>query len=429
MPAGSKAALSLRESFCSPASSGWNTSTAERTCGSARISVAWPPWVAMTRRMSAAPASVVEQHLDPDEAARPVVEGAALHVGGDGRDHLGSGAGRRRDAPERGIAALQHRELAQLAPERQRVLTVEVVNLAVGLEMILELAAAVGDRLGEVLDPERGERLALTAQPLVPEASHHLRLQVHGARHLEGCRHRRAQHLDGDLVGQAEQDQGCRILGRRHHLEGHLAHDRQRAPAARQAAAQVVAGDVLHDAAAGLEDLAAPVDAAHAEQVVAGSADADAAGAGQVGGEHAGDGALVRLPAVEHGELDRLEGQHLAAGGERVLDLFERRAGPRRHHHLGGLVERDAAQAFGRYVGRRVHGPADMLLGAPAQHRDRRVGGRRLGEHARALALIDRADVGQHLCLLTPLPALPPCGRQAGRPWPDSAATWDRTRS
>lgn len=40
MPAGSNAALSRRESLSRPASSGWNTSTAARTCGSARISVA-----------------------------------------------------------------------------------------------------------------------------------------------------------------------------------------------------------------------------------------------------------------------------------------------------------------------------------------------------------------------------------------------------
>ena len=72
MPAGSKAALSLREMRSTPGSSGWNTSTAARTCGSARISVAWPPCVAMTRRMSAAPASVVgstsAQTSPPDQS-------------------------------------------------------------------------------------------------------------------------------------------------------------------------------------------------------------------------------------------------------------------------------------------------------------------------------------------------------------------------
>ena len=187
---------------------------------------------------------------------------------------FGPAARRGRDAPERRIAALQHRELAQLAPEGQRVLAVEVVDLAVGLEVLLQPALAVGDRLGEVLEPQRGDGLALAAQALVPEPGDQGGLQVHGARHLVGRRHGRAQHLDGDLVRQAEQDQGAGILGHRQHLEGHLAHDRQRAPAAGQAAAQVDAGDVLHDAAAGLEDLAAPVDAAHAQQVVARRADA-----------------------------------------------------------------------------------------------------------------------------------------------------------
>ena len=60
-----------------PGSSGWNTSIAGRTCGSARINVACPPNAAMARRISAAPASVSRRHLEPDQPARPVVDAAA----------------------------------------------------------------------------------------------------------------------------------------------------------------------------------------------------------------------------------------------------------------------------------------------------------------------------------------------------------------
>ena len=59
MPAGSKADFNCREIVPMPASNGWKTSTAARTSGAARMRVAWPPCVAMTRRTSAAPASVV----------------------------------------------------------------------------------------------------------------------------------------------------------------------------------------------------------------------------------------------------------------------------------------------------------------------------------------------------------------------------------
>ena len=89
------------------------------------------------------------------------------------------------------------------------------------------------------------------------------------------------------------------------------------------------AGDVLHHAAAGLEDLAAPVDRPHAQQMVARGADVDAPRARHVGGEDAGDGGLARPRRRDsEAKLDRLERQHLPARGERVLDL--RRAACRR---------------------------------------------------------------------------------------------------
>ena len=88
---------------------------------------------------------------------------------------------------------------------------------------------------------------------------------MYRARHLVGRAHRRAQHLDGNLVWQAEQQNGAGVFRRRQHLEGDLGHDRQCAPAAGNAAAEVDARDVLHDPAARLEDVAATVYAPQAK--------------------------------------------------------------------------------------------------------------------------------------------------------------------
>ena len=76
----------------------------------------------------------------------------------------------------------------------------------------------------------------------------------------------------------------------------------------------------------------------------------------------------LRWPAAAGGraEVDRLEGQHLPARGELGLDLRERRAGARRHHDLGRLVERDAAQPMRRDGDGGLDRPADGALGAAA---------------------------------------------------------------
>ena len=198
-----------------------------------------------------------------------------------------------------------------------------------------------------------------------------------------------------NLVGQAEQDEGAGVLRQRQHLEGHLAQDRERAPAAREAAAQVVAGDVLHHAAAGLEDLAAAVHGAHAEQVVARRAGADRAARrtcwwrtrrrwwpGPPRRPRSGPSSIGSKASI------------WPRSASIVLDLRQGRAGAGRHDHLGRLVQRDAAHGLGRHVGGGLHRPADPLLGAGARHLERRAGRRRLGEHARELALVDGAHVG-----------------------------------
>ena len=212
MPAGSKAALSLRES-CSSA----RLQRLEHLDGGTHLRLGPDQrGMAAVRGDDAADVGGAgvrgRQHLGPDEPARPVVERAALHVGGDGGDHLGPGPRRGRDAPELRIAALQDRELAQLAPEGERVLAVELVDLAVGLEMLFQPAAAIGHRLGEVLEAQRGQRPGPAGAG--PRARAGPPARAAGARRPKP---RRASPWPRtaprrDLVRQAEQDQRAGVL-------------------------------------------------------------------------------------------------------------------------------------------------------------------------------------------------------------------------
>ena len=55
--------------------------------------------------------------------------------------------------------------------------------------------------------------------------------QVHGARDLERQARGRAHQLDGEIVGQAREDERHHVVGQRQHLECHFRQDGQRAPA------------------------------------------------------------------------------------------------------------------------------------------------------------------------------------------------------
>jgi hypothetical protein len=103
-----------------------------------------------------------------------------------------------------------------------------------------------------------------------------------------------------------------------------------------------------------------------AEEVVARGAGLDAARAGEIACDDAADGALPGLPAEHRPVIHRLEGEFLVVLVQKLLDVGERRAGARRQHQFGRLVQRDAGQA--RQVERDVGlaRPADGALGALA---------------------------------------------------------------
>src|SRR5687767_4508928 len=163
---------------------------------------------------------------------------------------------------------------------------------------------------------------------------------------------------------------------RRRELERDLGDHAERAERAGHQARHVVAGDVLHHAAAEGERLAAPVEKLHAEHKVAQRAGACAAGAREAS----------RDAAAERGggaEMRRLERQALAVRLQCALKLGERRAAARRHDQLGRLVIDDAGVAarVEHLAARRV---AVEILGAAAAQAqgaaERRSFANRLGE-------------------------------------------------
>ena len=99
-----------------------------------------------------------------------------------------------------------------------------------------------------------------------------------------------------------EGDEGL-FLRQRFHLERHLRDDAKRAERANEELAQIVAGDVLDDAAAGLDLVALVVDGADAEDVVAQRAEAVATRAAGVDGEGAAERGAIRVGHVDRQPL------------------------------------------------------------------------------------------------------------------------------
>ena len=168
-------------------------------------------------------------------------------------------------------------------------------------------------------------------------------------------------------VVEAEHEHGRFGLRARQHLDRHLGHRRERAERARQQLAEIVAGDVLHHAAAGLEGLGAARHRREAEEMIARGAGLDPPRARQIRRERAAERAGVGRPAEDRAVVHRLEGELLAFALDQRLDLGERRAGLGRQHQFLRLVQRHAAQA--RQIERQIGlaRAAERALGAAAR--------------------------------------------------------------
>ena len=194
-------------------------------------------------------------------------------------------------------------------------------------------------------------RSSVTARPCVekpasaPVAEPECRVrQVRRARDVVGRAKRRGHRpVCGDVV-QPGEHQRALALRLRHHFQGDFRHHRQRAPRPRQQLAEIVAGDVLHHPAAGLETVAEAGHRMRAEEMIARAAGLDAAGTGEPRADHAADGAVAGR-AQQRGSVHRLEGELLVLGIDQRLHVGER--GPRLHRddELVRLVGGDGIEA------------------------------------------------------------------------------------
>ncbi len=140
---------------------------------------------------------------------------------------------------------------------------------------------------------------------------------------------------------------------------------------------QVEAGDVLHDAAAGLHVLGEAVDELQADHRVAGGAEVDPRRARDIGRGDAADGRLAAR-SVEPAMVHRLEGQALALRRERLRHHPQRRSRLRRDDQFGRLVERDARELRGGDGGGRLHRSAEAGTRATAGDGERCAGAPRV---------------------------------------------------
>ena len=143
-------------------------------------------------------------------------------------------------------------------------------------------------------------------------------------------------------------DHAPRVLRARQHLEGHLGQRGERAVGAGHELGEVVAGDVLHHLAAGLEHLAAAVDRVEAEQVVARRPGLDPPRAGEVAGRRRRRSS-AGAPACRAARASRAARRRASAGAPP--------APPR--SPSSGVAARGGEHQLGRLVARRCRESRD----------------------------------------------------------------------
>ncbi len=308
MPTGSKACFNRRCSAIMPGGKGWKTSSSPTA---PRYSVACPPAAAR----GGAHRGGRERGAQPAQGAAPL-------------DVLCAGQRERR----RGRRHRQPPQRTGCAKERQLLVT-QRVPVRCGI-VHGDTAQRSGGRAYRAVGTAQAQ-----AQPLAVVTRGRQRQRaagdaVHRRDRLRGI----ARTRDGDLARRQRQ-----------HLERDIEQHAQRAERAAHQSRHVVAGDVLHHLAAESEQLAASVDAAHAEHEVARRTGIGTPRAGHRAGDSAAERRRRRAPR-------RLEAEHLPAGGQQRLDLGERRAGARGQHQFGGFPRDDAAVRGDVQASRRAPG-------------------------------------------------------------------------
>ena len=293
---------------------------------------------------------------------------------------------------------LEHPQRLDLVPENAAPHGVEFEGGRIGLEHLLQAARTIAGGGGKILDPHRGDRGAGIGDFLIGEVLGKGGMHMHGAGDLERRAKRHAQGLDAGRIGKTETENGARFALGRKHLQRNLGHHRQRPPRAGKAAAEIVAGDVLHHPPPRSDGFAAPVDRLDAEHMVARRARTDAPGAGEIGGNDTPDRALSRSEAEHRAEIDRLEGKLLVVLGKKLLDFGERRPGADDKHKLARLVDGHADEILRAQHGAVLHRAADFALGAAPHHLDRRPRVGRLGDEVgKLLDIVGSVEADTHM--------------------------------
>ena len=230
------------------------------------------------------------------------------------RGELGAARRRGRDAPQRPVAAScrwpERRDVAHAAPERARMrLRRRVSSAPNGLSRVASAALRCAT---DGATPSSRNAVAACADMQPGETHHH----AAPADAPPPTRRRTSPSPPHGRAAPASSRPSTStvssVSGSRQRLDRHVGHRRERAPGAGEQLAEVVAGDVLHHAAAGLEGLAAARNRRQAEEMIARGAGLDAARAGEVGGERAAERARAGRPAEQRAVIHRLEGELLA---------------------------------------------------------------------------------------------------------------------
>ena len=209
----------------------------------------------------------------PDETARPVEQHLRVtrcrHPGG----QFGTSARHGRDAPDGalGLAPVRPpaaRRRASPATAGGRPSGPVRATSPNGLSSSVSVRAPMRDRRRDAFEPQRRDarsrrRRCPQQAPRRPPADepHPTRRRTSPSRPPSPARQPRRRARSTRTV--------CLGLRPRQRLDRHLGHRRERAPGAGEQLAEVVAGDVLHHPAAGLEGLAAARHRRHAKEVIA----------------------------------------------------------------------------------------------------------------------------------------------------------------
>ena len=326
-----------------PGSRGWNTLTAARRSASPRTSVAWPPAFATMSRIRSAPPKLRHINGQPDQTAAPVGKGLRSLEVQEFLHHRRPRRRRNRDLPDdTGVFRRGERpHIADRLPQAAGSRAVQFLGLPLFLEHPAQGGTTILDRRARPLQAQRGNAPARIADKVDIDRRRQSRRQPGRAGNIVGRvqsgsqnRHRRLR-----IVG-IDQDRAC-LLRHRQDFHCDLRHDRQGPPGSGHQLAKVVAGHILHDPPAGLEDLAPARNRLEPQEMVPRRARLDPAGTAEIGRNHTGQSARSLGPSEQRPEVGRLERQFLIVGLQGVFNLGHGRSGAGLQDQFIGFIECD----------------------------------------------------------------------------------------